>query len=222
MELKSKLHKYQSDNITVTYDLKRCIHAAECIRGLQPVFNLKKVPWIQPNQASPDEISNVIESCPSGALHYERNDGGSAEAMPAVNIVLPSLNGPIYIHGNVKITSPDAETYQDTRVALCRCGASKNKPFCDNSHQLIGFEAPDRSSIPDGQAHALEFSGSLEITPEANGPFRLEANFEIHNDEGKSLYQGHKTTLCRCGESQNKPFCDDSHLLIGFETGSSP
>lgn len=121
----------------------------------------------------------------------------------------------------MRITTPDGETLQDTRVALCRCGASDNKPFCDNSHLKIDFQAEDRSTFPQGEAHEMEGAGPLEITPLTAGPYLLQGIFEIRNAEGQSLFRGHTTTLCRCGSSQNKPFCDDSHKLIGFATGSS-
>lgn len=45
--MNSKRREYQGDGITVSYELKRCIHAAECVRGLPAVFNLGKRPWIQ-------------------------------------------------------------------------------------------------------------------------------------------------------------------------------
>ncbi len=221
MTLKSKVRDYQGNGIVVSYEVKRCIHAAECVRGLPAVFDLDKRPWIQPVEASPDALTEVIVRCPSGALHFVRTDGGRVEAMPEANTVLPAVNGPIYIQGNVKITTPDGETLQDTRVALCRCGASDNKPFCDNSHLKIDFQAADRSTYPQGGDHEMEAGGPLEITPLTAGPYLLQGNFEIRDAEGQSLFNGHKTTLCRCGVSQNKPFCDGSHKLIGFAAGTS-
>ncbi len=221
MTLKSKVRDYQGNGIVVSYEVKRCIHAAECVRGLPAVFDLDKRPWIQADEASPDALTEVIVRCPSGALHFVRTDGGRAEAMPEANTVLPAVNGPVYIQGNVKITTPDGETLQDTRVALCRCGASDNKPFCDNSHLKIDFQAADRSTYPQDGDHEMEAGGPLGITPLTGGPYLLQGNFEIRNAEGQSLFNGHKTTLCRCGASQNKPFCDGSHKLIGFTTGTS-
>ncbi len=217
----SKKREYQGDGITVSYEAKRCIHAAECVRGLPAVFDTDKRPWIQPKESSPDKLAAVILRCPSGALHFVRTDGGRAEAIPEANTILPAVHGPVYIQGNVRITTPDGETLQDTRVALCRCGASDNKPFCDNSHLKIDFQAADRSTYPQGEAHEMEASGPLEITPLTGGPYLLQGNFEIRNADGQSLFHGHKTALCRCGASQNKPFCDGSHRSIGFATRTS-
>ena len=216
MVFKSKAREYQAEGIVVSYDVKRCIHAEECVRGLPSVFDLGSRPWIQPNEASPDELAEVIIECPSGALHFERTDGGSAEAIPEDNIVLLAVNGPVYIQGNVKVTTPDGETFTDTRVALCRCGASDNKPFCDNSHLKIDFQAADRSTYPQSEADEMGAGGTLEITPLTAGPYLLQGNFEVRNTDGQTLFRGKKTALCRCGGSKNKPFCDGTHQSIGF------
>ena len=59
-----------------------------------------------------------------------------------------------------------------------------------------------------------------KITVNANGPLRLEGDFEICDAEGKSFGLGGRTTvgLCRCGQSANKPFCDGSHRKVNFES----
>ena len=79
MEQKDNLRHYTSEAIDVSYDARRCIHAAECIRGLPAVFDTDRRPWILPTGASADAIAAVIENCPSGALHYTRRDGGARE-----------------------------------------------------------------------------------------------------------------------------------------------
>lgn len=134
---------YTSKDITVYYDAKLCIHAAECVRGLPQVFDTSKKPWIQPEHAAADAIADVIHRCPSGALRYERLDDGASEAMPAEVTGTFAENGPLYLRGAIKLTNDEGQTlFEGTRVALCRCGASKNKPFCDRSHKEIEFQAP--------------------------------------------------------------------------------
>ena len=218
MSLKSKPHTYQGETITITYDVKRCIHAAECVHGLPQVFDPKKRPWVQPDAATADELAAVIERCPTGALQFERKDGGLTEATPTENIILPVPNGPVYVRGEVEITV-DGEPEQETRVALCRCGASNNKPFCDNTHLEIHFEAD--GNVTDNQAEAAESEtgGPLKVLPAPNGPYLLQGNFEIRSMDGQSIFRGSKAALCRCGESQNKPFCDGAHTAIGFTAG---
>jgi uncharacterized Fe-S cluster protein YjdI len=79
---------YRSEKITVSFDLQRCIHARECVRGLPEVFDTEKRPWIQPDKAEPDAITTVVLRCPSGALRLEREDG-VRETPPEEN-VMPS------------------------------------------------------------------------------------------------------------------------------------
>jgi uncharacterized Fe-S cluster protein YjdI/CDGSH-type Zn-finger protein len=131
---------YTSPDITVFYDAKLCIHAAECVRGLPAVFDTSKKPWIDPNQATADEIAKVIHKCPSGALRYERSDGAQSETSDPASLAFVK-DGPIVIRGTIELKDQQENVvFQGTRVALCRCGMSKNKPFCDRSH-LAGFEA---------------------------------------------------------------------------------
>ena len=140
--MESRPREYAAQDIVVTYDVVRCIHAAECIRGLPQVFDTDKRPWIQPQQATADELAAQIVRCPSGALHFRRLDGGAEEIPDPSVTVTPVTNGPLYLRGDIGLRLPGGdEVSRETRVALCRCGHSENKPFCDNSHERVGFEA---------------------------------------------------------------------------------
>lgn len=138
--MRTKRREYHGKNITINFELKRCIHAAECIRGLPAEFNLGNRPWIQADAASADEIASVIERCPSGALHVALSDGNEGPAAE-FNSVMSKRNGPLYLRGDLRIKTEKGETLRETRAALCRCGESENKPFCDNSHREIKFQA---------------------------------------------------------------------------------
>ncbi|MBT8403152.1 MAG: CDGSH iron-sulfur domain-containing protein [Gemmatimonadetes bacterium] len=211
-----KVRSYESDAIVVDYDLKRCIHAAECVHGLPSVFDPDKRPWIEPGGAAADELARVIERCPTGALQYRRKDGGPAEAPPAGNTVRISPDGPVYVSGRVRLTLPSGETIEETRMALCRCGQSRNKPFCDNAHAEAGFS--DGGVVIDNQLRDAEDddAGVLEITLARNGPLLMRGPVEIQSADG-SACSGARGALCRCGHSANKPFCDGSHARQGFE-----
>jgi uncharacterized Fe-S cluster protein YjdI len=131
--------KYSGHGIDVFYEPALCIHAKECVHGLPDVFDPVKRPWIQPEHASADALAETIHRCPTGALHYERGDGKS-EAADAADSVAIVANGPLYVRGDVTLRLPDGTLVRhDTRLALCRCGHSKNKPYCDNSHVDCGF-----------------------------------------------------------------------------------
>jgi CDGSH-type Zn-finger protein/uncharacterized Fe-S cluster protein YjdI len=213
----AKTYEYQGNKITVQYDVKRCIHAAECASGLPRVFDTKRKPWVDPDAAEADEIAMVIMRCPTGALHFQRKDGGADEAVPKQNTIKSVANGPFYMRGDLKITNQDGSVLaKDTRMALCRCGASQNKPFCDGSHSKIPFQ--DSGSLGKSMAVTeppVEGQG-LNITPLPNGPLAVRGEVTIVSDDGLSSCRGNKLFLCRCGASQNKPFCDSSHKRIGF------
>jgi uncharacterized Fe-S cluster protein YjdI/CDGSH-type Zn-finger protein len=140
--MEQKIRYYAGQEIEISYDPRRCIHAAECLRGLPAVFDNDRRPWINPAGALPNAIAEVIGRCPSGALHYQRLDGAPGEEPDDPATITPTLNGPFYVRGLVQLRGPDGAVIEDTRMALCRCGASGNKPFCDNSHRRIGFVAP--------------------------------------------------------------------------------
>ena len=137
---------YANDRIEVTWEPAFCIHAAECLRGLPAVFDNRRRPWIIVDNGSAADIGEVIQRCPTGALHFRRLDGGPQEPVPEETTVVERPNGPLYVRGKIRILAQDhTPVREDTRVALCRCGASANKPFCDGSHRRVGFRTTDPS-----------------------------------------------------------------------------
>jgi CDGSH-type Zn-finger protein/uncharacterized Fe-S cluster protein YjdI len=207
---------YRSERITVSFDLQRCIHARECVRGLPEVFDFERRPWIQPDRAEPDAITTVVLRCPSGALLFEREDG-VRETPPEENVIAIAENGPLYARGDIEIKSPEGDTlFRETRVALCRCGASQNKPFCDNTHKEIGFRHEGLLGENRLSSGGATNGGMLRVVPTTNGPYLLRGEVEIRDAAGRGAYRGNKALLCRCGRSENKPFCDGSHARTGW------
>lgn len=134
-----RLQTYATAAITVTYDPTRCMHAAACVRGLPLVFDTSRKRWIEPQHAAAEEVAAVVARCPSGALQYTLAEGGTepADQQPSIHV---TRDGPLYVRGDVTVTGPDdAVVATGTRLALCRCGASQRKPFCDGSHRASGF-----------------------------------------------------------------------------------
>ncbi len=216
-----KTRTYRGESINVTYSIRRCIHAEECVHRLGEVFDTEKRPWIQPDQATPEQIAETISQCPTGALQFQRLDGGPAEQVPAVNTIVLQEDGPVYLSGNLVVQNAEGEqVYADTRLALCRCGVSKNKPFCDNTHLKINFKAPGTVVAPQNGEPDHEAGGKLVITPTVNGSVHVEGNFELRDYDGEMVCRGSDTWLCRCGGSQDKPFCDGTHRRNGFQAES--
>ena len=206
---------YPGKALDVVYDATLCIHAAECGRSAGPMFEGGRDPWCEPDAVSVDEATEIVSRCPTGALTYQRKDGGPAEAAPGANVVVVSPNGPLYLRGELAIDGAEDQGVP-TRAALCRCGASKNKPFCDNSHLEAGFA--DLGAVGERGKGRDAQGGTLGIKPAPNGPLLLSGNLTIRAGSGRDAWEGTKCALCRCGHSSNKPFCDGTHSRIGFTT----
>jgi CDGSH-type Zn-finger protein/uncharacterized Fe-S cluster protein YjdI len=131
---------YANGAIEVHWEPRFCIHTGACVRGLSRVFDPSARPRVDVDAADPDAIARTILTCPTGALHFRRLDGGAQEQAAAETTVEPRQNGPLFLRGRLKILDPDGQVIrEDSRLALCRCGASQNKPFCDGSHRRVGF-----------------------------------------------------------------------------------
>jgi CDGSH-type Zn-finger protein len=172
---------------------------------------------VKPEVGTAEKIAEVIERCPTGALHYERLDGARAEAPPATNTVTPQPDGPLFVRGQVEIVDAKGNLLlRDTRVALCRCGGSKNKPFCDNSHRSRGFR--DDAEVFEGGVKPGESPGPvLQLTVRPGGPIKARGSLVVRSADGLVRIAGGDAAFCRCGGSRNKPFCDRSHEPLGFE-----
>ncbi len=217
MASESKQFTYPGSDVDVVWDGRLCIHVGECTRARGDLFESGRKPWCDPDLAPADTVAVVVERCPTGALSYTRLDGGAPEATPATNTITVANNGPLYARGELEIEGapPDAPGLR-TRAALCRCGLSANKPFCDNSHEAAGFR--DHGAIGDTGTALEAHGGPLKITPRPNGPLVVEGNLTLSSAGGLPTWSGTRVALCRCGESSNKPFCDGTHALVGFRT----
>jgi uncharacterized Fe-S cluster protein YjdI len=138
----AKLKKnYTNGEITVVWQPDLCIHSTNCFKGLPEVFNPQQRPWVNMDAASTEAIRNQVEKCPSGALSYFMNKKNN-ETMTEKTIQIDiSDNGPILIKGPATITYKSSEELRESKtIALCRCGASSNKPYCDGSHRKVDFK----------------------------------------------------------------------------------
>jgi CDGSH-type Zn-finger protein/uncharacterized Fe-S cluster protein YjdI len=200
--------------IDLVYDGKRCIHARHCVLGQPGVFKANvEGPWIDPDAASTEDLVTVAHMCPSGAIRYRRHDGGAEEAPPPVNLVQLRENGPLGIRADIVLDG----TRIGMRAVLCRCGASKHKPFCDGSHNDAHFRASGEPDTIESAPLAAR-GGPLHVDPEIDGPLVVTGNLEICCGTGRTVNRVTATRLCRCGGSSNKPFCDGTHRRNGFRS----
>jgi CDGSH-type Zn-finger protein len=135
-----KATHYEGSDITIINNPLLCSIAGYCHQELGRVFNLKNDPWIDPDGDTLEHIKALIEKCPSGALSYSIN--GQPQPVNACEATISiEKNGPLRVRGGIELQ--DAKWGQGAsqeHYTLCRCGASKNKPFCDGSHLKINFD----------------------------------------------------------------------------------
>ncbi len=139
--MKKVKKEYTNGEVTVVWQADKCIHSSFCWKELGEVFNPKERPWINVEGASTERIVEQVKKCPSGALSFYMNDAENQEEESAETAVEVMENGPLLVHGTLKITHKDGTNEVKNRTtAFCRCGASNNKPFCDGAHRKIEFK----------------------------------------------------------------------------------
>lgn len=134
---KNRWRSYEGKEITINFNLGICCHVGKCLKNLPTVFSKDTKPWINADGASVEEIIKAIKDCPSGALTYTIDGETVADYGDPVRVRIVE-NGPLVIRGDVEVVDDNdsmEEVVSKTRVTLCRCGKSKNKPFCDGSHR---------------------------------------------------------------------------------------
>ena len=140
--VKDRVVEYRGKKITILDNRGVCAHDKACVRNLPSVFNDKKRIWIDPNGARPEEIIETIKKCPSGALSYKIGDTRYQDLERSA-LIRVKKDGPLEVEGYIGLkddmgSTPEAREH----YTLCRCGQSKNKPFCDGTHITIEFKDP--------------------------------------------------------------------------------
>jgi CDGSH-type Zn-finger protein/ferredoxin len=128
---------YVGNSLEIHDDRSVCAHAGHCTAHSPKVFSMTTRPWIDPDADAVEATMATIRSCPSGALAYSV-DGVLHEhsgRTPAIGI---TRNGPYAVAGAASLLG-DAPPISAEHYTLCRCGQSKNKPFCDGAHWNAGF-----------------------------------------------------------------------------------
>ena len=148
-----------------------------------------------------------------------RNDSVKAnKPVYTGNSIMVRPNGPLICKGDTAITlldENDEVILKDNEFALCRCGLSKTKPFCDGTHKVEGIEMAQ--SFTDEYEESIENEiSSLTIKVKKNAMYIIQGAVTIFSRDGLSNTTRKKAALCRCGFSDKKPFCDTRHKKCGF------
>ena len=146
MEKEEVIREYSNGEITIVWKPAKCIHVKFCWQELPEVFNPQKRPWVNPHGASSERIIKQVDRCPSGALTYYKNDQKqkkmeTKKTEKYLVEVQALTNGPLLITGPFHYKDKNGKTIEkDEPTAFCRCGGSKNMPFCDGTHEKINFK----------------------------------------------------------------------------------
>jgi len=137
---KDEILTYEGEEVTIHYNRMLCSHAAECGKRQKAAFDSSRSPWIIADNASAEGLEEVVKVCPSGALRLSRPGEEPQLSRSDDNGIVVEKNGPYRVTGIPMHSARQAKGANPNKFVLCRCGASKNKPFCDGSHYDIGWK----------------------------------------------------------------------------------
>jgi uncharacterized Fe-S cluster protein YjdI/truncated hemoglobin YjbI len=162
-----RLDTYRGQQVTILDNRGICAHSGFCTDRLASVFHLGEEPFVSPSGGRMDDIVRAVRACPSGALSYaidgrEARDQVDSVREAAVEI---SKDGPYRVTGAIPLTDgfgdpePRNTGASLEHYSLCRCGQSRNKPFCSGMHWYVRFTDP---VVPEGHSPTLfEWAGGL-------------------------------------------------------------
>jgi CDGSH-type Zn-finger protein/truncated hemoglobin YjbI len=154
---------HHADGITVYDDRTRCAHFGQCTDRLAAVFRADAEPFVDAGAAAPDQITDVVAGCPSGALAYAAGDEQAPIEAVVPASITPLADGPYRLQGDVQVVDAHGQPYERrVRQTLCRCGHSRNKPFCDGSHWYAEFRDPLRPGQAQPEPTLYDWVGGLE------------------------------------------------------------
>ncbi len=198
------LQEYVGKGITVYFNRSICAGAGTCVQGLPSVFKSGDGSnWIFPDN---DTVAKVIErvvACPSGALAYNLGQGVVTDERSVEKITIVK-DGPYNVEAVTLDKSGHPTNGSDTKYSLCRCGHSKNKPFCDYSHAENGWHEDEVLS---------PVAKDVTDTKSASGDFPMVAD---NKPVTVTLTQDQEEYFCTCGQAEGQPFCDGSHVGTSF------
>lgn len=139
---KDEILTYEGEEVTIHYNRLLCSHAAECGRRQKAAFDSSRKPWIVPDNAPKQGVLDVVKACPSGALRFSLpGESEPQHAQPDTKGITVESDGPYRVSGVPLADARLATGANPHKYVLCRCGASKNKPYCDGSHYDIGWKS---------------------------------------------------------------------------------
>ena len=166
---------------------------------------------------APEPVAEQPESTNEKALDRwfleQRGSKRVPKRLDVANELLVTNGGPLKMTGNIRLINEDGSVTQTNSLSLCRCGASKSKPFCDDQHlEIEFFDSGAVQQLSDWMP--VTRPQTITVTVVENGPLKFRGYLRIHNKKGQECITM-SGALCRCGKSSKKPFCDSSQGCTG-------
>ena len=139
----------------------------------------------------------------------QRGNKRVPKRLDVANELLVISGGPLKMTGNITLINEDGSVTHANSLSLCRCGASKNRPFCDDQHlEIEFFDSGAVTQLSDWMP--VTRPQTITVTCVKNGPLKFRGYLRIFNKKGQECITM-SGALCRCGKSSKKPFCDNKH-----------
>lgn len=177
-------------------------------------------PGLSPNldgSTVPEVETKKPESTDEKALDRwfleQRGSKRVPKRLDVANELLVTTGGPLKMTGNITLINEDGSVTHANNLNLCRCGASKNKPICDDQHlEVEFFDGGAVSQLSDWMP--VTRPQTITVTCVKNGPLKFRGYLRIYNKKGQECITM-SGALCRCGKSSKKPFCDNKQSCSG-------
>jgi CDGSH-type Zn-finger protein len=138
----------------------------------------------------------------------QRGNKKVPKRLDVANELLVTTGGPLKMTGNITLIHEDGTVENSNALTLCRCGASKHKPYCDDQHlEIEFFDSGAVSQLSDWMP--VTRPQTVTVTAVKNGPLKFRGYLRIYNKRGQECITMNGA-LCRCGKSSKKPFCDSN------------
>ena len=178
----------------------------------------KPAPGPNPDTPSvPEPTAKKPESTDEKALDRwfleQRGNKRVPKRLDVANELLVSNGGPLRMSGNITLINEDGSVTHSNKLTLCRCGASKSRPICDDQHlEVEFFDSGAIGQLSDWMP--VHRPQTITVTCVKNGPLKFRGYLRIYNKKGQECITM-SGALCRCGKSSKKPFCDNKQQCSG-------
>jgi len=167
-------------------------------------------------EQQPDDLTTSAKALDRWFRERQKTQG-APRLLEVPNEVLITNGGPLQITGNITLVHEDGRVQYANHLSLCRCGHSRSKPVCDDQH--VDMEFLHSGKIYEvSEVAASKRPSKITVSCIKDGPITFRGRIRLHNQFRQECVKI-RGSLCRCGQSANKPFCDGSHERVGFKTG---